>query len=240
MSQLKETIGAICDPAREAYKHIDCEQGSERWIASRLGIPTASKFSCIVAPSGKPVGGEKRKTYMAELLMERLTGCAPDFFVSDAMERGTELEPEARRWYEEQSGNEVEEVGLIVSADGRCGASPDGLCLGGGVEIKCPTLNNQIKHLMADEVPAQWIVQIHGCMWLCDRICWDFVCYCDDPQIPSMIKRVDRSESMCNALDEHRYNLGERVKIDIDALCGINKTEAMILAEMETIDGSEL
>ena len=32
---------------------LDCEQGSEEWLAARLGIPTATGFENIVTATGK-------------------------------------------------------------------------------------------------------------------------------------------------------------------------------------------
>ena len=34
-------------------KEIQVEQGSNEWIAARLGLPTASNFDKIITPGGK-------------------------------------------------------------------------------------------------------------------------------------------------------------------------------------------
>lgn len=35
---------------------LDCEQGTEEWLAARCGIPTATGISNIVTPTGKKSG----------------------------------------------------------------------------------------------------------------------------------------------------------------------------------------
>lgn len=237
------------------YKHIECEQGSERWLHARLGIPTASRFGCIVTPKGIPVTGKTRSSYMAELLSERLTNKPPDNFTSAAMERGSELESEAREWYESELGVTVKEFGFINA--GRYGCSPDGLVFNdGGVEIKVPKPANHIKHLIANKVPDEWVVQIHGCMLVCERDWWDFVCYCDIPGVPSMIQHVERNEVMigtlrtelekfCDELDateqkiRERYKLPERSNIDLDELNPKCESE-QDWNELEEMEATEL
>jgi len=50
----------------------DIEQGSERWLQARLGIPTASAFDKIVTSTGK--ASTQSNAYMNKLLAEWLTG----------------------------------------------------------------------------------------------------------------------------------------------------------------------
>ena len=239
-------------------KYLNMEQGSPRWRAARLGKPTASMYGCIVSPTGKAVTGAKRASYMAKLVGERLAGMSSDSFTSAAMERGNELEPFARAWYADVIFAPVEETGFAYDADKRAGASPDGLVgENGGLEIKCPLQSNHIKHLIADVVPKEWIVQVHGCIWLCDRQWWDFVCFCDDPNVPNMLTRVMRDDAMCAAFDVHiaafcdeldetearirkQYGLPERVAIDLDLLSGICETEESLVQNMEEMEASEL
>ena len=239
-------------------KYLNCEQGSPRWLAARLGKPTASMYSCIVSPTGKPVTGAKRATYMAKLIGERLAGLSSDSFTSAAMERGHELEPFAREWYEWTKATPVQETGFAYDQDQRAGASPDGLVLDdGGLEIKCPLQVNHIKHLIAGVVPKDWIVQVHGCIWLCNRQWWDFVCFCDDENVPNMLIRTERDDKMMAAFDEHiavfcneldetearirkEYGLGERVEIALDKLSGVCETEESLVQNMEEMEASEL
>jgi hypothetical protein len=59
----------------------DLEQGSQAWLAIRLGIPTASRFKDIVTPA-KADKSKSATAYMYELLAERLTKEPNDFFTN--------------------------------------------------------------------------------------------------------------------------------------------------------------
>ena len=113
---------------------INVEQGSEEWLRARLGVPTASCYSKLITTQGKR--SAQAEGYINELIGQRITGEIPETFKSEAMERGNELEPQARAYYELVTDNDVEEVGLILNDIG-AGCSPDGL-IGddGGLEIK--------------------------------------------------------------------------------------------------------
>ena len=76
---------------------LDVEQGSIAWQEARLGIPTASAFSRIVTPGGKP--SKSAEQYLGELLAEWVLGYQADDFQSEWAERGKQLEPDARKFY---------------------------------------------------------------------------------------------------------------------------------------------
>ena len=91
---------------------LDHEQGSPEWLAARLGKPSASMFSKLITLSGKP--STSADGYIDELIAERLTGKSEPFHVTSWMQRGTELEPDARESYKFISGNDVLETGFIL------------------------------------------------------------------------------------------------------------------------------
>ena len=101
------------------------EQGSQEWLESRLGRPTASNFSKLLTPTGKP--SSSADAYINELIAQKITGELPEFYINDAMARGNELEPAAKTLYELTNDVEVVEVGLCLHDTLECGASPDGL-----------------------------------------------------------------------------------------------------------------
>ncbi len=109
---------------------LDHEQGSPEWLAARLGKPSASMFNKLITLTGKP--STSADGYINELIAERITGKSEPFHVTEWMERGTALEPEAREAYEFISGNEVIETGFILDTDWEFGCSPDGLILDHG------------------------------------------------------------------------------------------------------------
>ena len=76
---------------------IDVEQGSSLWFEARAGLPTASEFSTVLA-KGKDGGASlTRAKYLRQLAGEILTGePAPEGYSNGFMERGKELEDDAR------------------------------------------------------------------------------------------------------------------------------------------------
>ncbi len=166
---------------------INCAQNSPEWLQARLGLPTASAFSKILAKGE----GKTRHSYMMQLAAEIITGQPSESFSNEHTERGHEQEPEARDDYAFQTGLSPEIVGFV--RDGRKGCSPDAL-IGedGGAEIK-----TRLPHLQADllckgEVPTTHKAQIQGNMWVCRRQWWDFVSFC--PRMPLFVQRVTRDE----------------------------------------------
>ncbi len=181
----------------------DCKQGDGIWLGLRGGMPTASRADCLITPTGKPVSGAKRVGYLHELAAEAITGTVEMHFVTAAMERGTQLEPEARNWYELTTGSNVQQVGFVESDCGRWGCSPDGLVGDdGGIEIKCPERKQYIRCLIEDKVPAEYLPQIQFCMWVCNRKWWDWVLYTDEAMFPYVVRRVERNAQFMDSLDE--------------------------------------
>ncbi len=180
---------------------VKCKQGGSTWLKARLGIPTASKFACIVTPGGKPVTGVTRKTYIHELAAERILGETEEHYVTAAMERGTLLEPGARAWYELKHGVDVQQIGLALGDSMRWGASPDGLVGDdGGIEIKCPMPKRFVAAALGDI--AEYLPQVHACMWVCERAWWDVVIYSDRQRLPAVVHRVWRDDALCAVYDE--------------------------------------
>lgn len=152
---------------------FNCEQGSEEWFNLRLGIPTASNFSKILAKGQ----GKTRKSHMYDLAEEIIKEEIKDSYVSDDMENGREYEAEAREHYESINKVKVEQVGFIKLGD--IGCSPDGL-IGdeGGLEIKCPKYKTQIKRIDENVFPYEYKPQVQGSLMITGRKWWDFFSYC--------------------------------------------------------------
>ena len=69
------------------------------WFECRRGIPTASEFDTVQA-TGRGGGESKtRRTYLYKLAGEILTGEQMYSYSNDHMERGKEMEAEARDMY---------------------------------------------------------------------------------------------------------------------------------------------
>lgn len=177
-------------------KIINCEQGSPEWMEARLGIPTASQFDRIMTPKTlKP--SAQASGYRAELVAEWLLGHPLDWGTNAYMERGMELEEEAKRYYAFQTGQEVETVGLVLRDDGLVGGSPDGLVgMHGLVEIKCPLAVQHVRYMLGEE--PDYIGQVQGYLYLTGRRWCDVLSY--HPDLPPVIQRVERDEDYIAAL----------------------------------------
>lgn len=146
----------------------DVEQGSPEWFALRLGIPTASNFSMVMRGSDSVT----RDLYMRTLAGEVLTGTPAEGhkIVTAAMQRGNDMEPEAREHYGKTHFGDIERVGFMrrkLPSGRYTGASPDGLLMKrtGGLEIK-----TMAPHLMIDRLvkgsamPSDHWAQVYGTM----------------------------------------------------------------------------
>jgi hypothetical protein len=177
---------------------VECEQGSEEWLKARLGVPSASNFSKLITMKGTL--STQAKAYVDALVAETITGESTYVKVTDAMQRGTELEPYARERYFYETGNSVEEVGFCLHDDYQAGASPDGL-IGedGGLEIKCPLGGTMVSYLRVGRLPSKYWQQVQGCLHITGRKWWDFMAY--HPDMKPLIVRVERDEAFIAALN---------------------------------------
>lgn len=181
---------------------LDVEQGSPEWLNARLGIPTASKYDEIITPKTLKPSASAAK-YRNQLLAEWLLGHPIDWGGSSAfMERGTEMEPQARRFYEMHNDVDVEVVGFVLRSDERTGGSPDGLVgEDGGVEIKCPAIHTHIGYMLdPSSFAAAYRGQVQGYMYLTDRAWWDLLSY--NPELPHVQVRIERDPEYIEALDK--------------------------------------
>lgn len=179
------------------------EQRTEEWYAARLGKVTASRVADVMAKT-KSGYGASRANYMAELLCERLTGQKTDSFVSAEMQRGTELEAQARDGYAFLNDVKVGEGGFFDHASiPMFGASPDGLIgTDGLVEFKCPNTATHIDYLLSQSVPGKYQTQMQAQMACTGRAWCDFVSF--DPRLPDdlqfFVKRVQRDDAFIAAM----------------------------------------
>jgi predicted phage-related endonuclease len=126
---------------------------------------------------------------MYQIAGERLLGKSVEGYTNGNMQRGQELEAEAREAYEIITSQEVRQVGFCLSDNGLYGVSPDGL-IGdeGGLEIKCPTLPVHILYLLENKLPTDYIQQVQGQLLVTGRKWVDFFSYF--PGIKPLIVRV--------------------------------------------------
>jgi len=187
---------------------LDVKQKSPEWFAARRGIPTSSEFGRIIGITGKVSAA---KSYLYELAGARITGVDKGNFQSTAMARGTEMEPEARAYFELVMGVEVEQVGFIYDDTKRYGCSPDGLMENCGLEAKCPSVHVHIGYLLAGVLPSDYFQQVQGSMLVTGFSHWFFISYY--PGLPALILDVQRdwefTAKLSVALDDFCSELNE-------------------------------
>ena len=180
------------------------DQRTDAWFAARLGCVTASKIGDLMAKT-KAGYGATRKNYMAQLVCERMTGERESSFCTPAMQRGIDLEPQARAMYELERGVSVQETGFVLHPTiPMSGASPDGLVGDAGlVEIKVPNTATHIETLRGGKIDRKYLLQMHWQMICCERQWCDFVSF--DPRLPLEmqlhIERVERDEELCAEIE---------------------------------------
>ena len=175
---------------------LTMEQGGLAWMQARLGMPTASQADKLLTPKTRKPSGSRLK-YRAELLAEWLLGQPIDYGSTNWMERGTEMESEARLWYEFQGDIEVEQVGFILRDDGKCGGSPDGLIRDDGIlEIKCLNATNHVQNMLGND--PGYLGQAQFLMYLTDREWCHILSY--NPDLPPALNAVFRDEDYIKAL----------------------------------------
>lgn len=172
---------------------FDCDQNSPEWMEARRGIPTASRFSDVLAKGQ----GITRRKYLYTLAGEVLTGECAEHYTNAHMDRGHEMEADARDLYAFDREATPVLVGFMLR--GRAGCSPDSLigdC--GMVEIKTKLPHLQLEVLERNDLPPEHKAQVQGQLWVSGRDWCDFVSYW--PRLPLFVKRVERDEKYIASL----------------------------------------
>jgi putative phage-type endonuclease len=132
----------------------DIIQGTHEWHECRWGKIGGSIAKGLFI---------KSDTLMLDVLAEYSEQYQfSDSYSSPAMERGNELEPEARYALEQYTGITFHSVGWLQSVDiPLLGISPDGLTEDETIacELKCPSSKKHIVTCLEDEIPLDYIHQ---------------------------------------------------------------------------------
>jgi hypothetical protein len=207
-------------PPKSGLVIVDVEQGSPEWFEARRGIPSASQFSSIMAQGE----GLTRLEYLRRLAGEIITGrVAEQTFKSAAMERGKEMEPEAREDFERRHEVVIQRVGLGINFSGlkRCCASPDGLIgFDSGLETKTMRPDKMIPLLeRGAAMLPEHRAQVFGNMMVFERDKWILKIYY--PGMPKYEVEVGRDEKYIREL----HNQIEIFNHDLNRL--VEKLRAM-------------
>ena len=185
----------------------DCEQGNAEWFGARCGIMSASKASLLITGKGEPAKSKSLDAFRNLCVAETLAGGVELGGGSGkAAERGTELEPHARRWYEAMQGVDVRETGFVYRDDTMSsGASPDGVCADRCIEIKCLMRTGMIGALRYMEKhgqpPTTFMPQIQMQLWVMGFDRCDFILYTPEACIPNRVCTVEANPGAQANLD---------------------------------------
>lgn len=172
---------------------IECDQGGEAWFQVRLGIPTSSNFSAILAKGE----GKTRRAYMNKLAAEIITGEVGESFTSSAMERGKVMEDDARNYYSFFTNADPVRVGFVRNEI--AGWSPDSLIGNdGALEIKTQRADLLIETILKNDFPSEHKAQCQGGLWVGEREWIDLSVFW--PKMPPFIKRAYRDEAYIKTL----------------------------------------
>lgn len=183
------------------------KQGTQEWRLARVGHVTASRIADLMART-KAGWRAGRRNYMAQLVVERLTGLPTESYINGAMQWGIDTEDRARNAYSFFTGQEVRQVGFILHpCIPKTGASSDGFVgfVGhdGLIEIKCPNTATHIETLLSQEIADEYIKQMQFQMACTGRQWCDFVSF--DPrmkvELQLFIKRVERDNTLIGQIE---------------------------------------
>lgn len=194
------------------------EQGSQEWLALRAGKVTASKVADVMSS----ITTAGYKNYLADLVVERLTGKKTESFTNAAMQWGVDQEPIARAEYEVKTGNFVDQIAFVDHPTiANFGCSPDGLVGNDGlIETKCPNTATHIDYVMQDKVPTKYIPQIQCQLAVTGRKWCDFVSF--DPRLPDglqiLIVRLERDDEYIEKLEARVVKFLDEVNSAVNGL----------------------
>lgn len=155
-----------------------------QWRRERLGYVTASRFRDILteprAKKAREAGewSEKARSYMIELVTERITGEPCDLVTSRSTQWGIDWEQyayaQAREYLERRHKCLLPETKQLEFVRHRTekwiGCSPDGTVfadVNSLLELKCPANpTNHMRTILQGGMPAKHDAQIQGSLWI--------------------------------------------------------------------------
>ena len=189
----------------------DVIQGSPDWMALRIGRIGGSRVNDLLTEGRSGAESLTRRKYKNEIIRERLTGLKLNTFKTPAMQRGIDLEPLARAWYEVKNNVFVDQVAIVkhpTIQDAQC--SPDGIIFADKpylIEIKVPSPENHLDNILTGGKQLEQYI---------DQAMWQLACmpemeFCDivsfDPEMPTdnlkgFVKRIYRDDEYIKTMED--------------------------------------
>jgi hypothetical protein len=204
----------------------DVIQGSPDWMALRIGRIGGSRVADLLTEGRSGAESLTRRKYKNEIIRERLTGLKLNSFKTPAMQRGIDLEPLARAWYEVKHNVFVDQVAIVkhpTIQDAQC--SPDGIIFADKpylIEIKVPSPENHLDNILTGGKQLEQYI---------DQAMWQLACmpemeFCDivsfDPEMPDhlkgFVKRIYRDDEYIKTMEDKVILFLQEVETTINNL----------------------
>lgn len=191
------------------------QQRTPEWFQLRVDHPLTASNAQAIASQGKGL-----ETLCWEKVAEKYSSAEKETYSNPDIERGVELESQAKSIYEMESSNVVEEVGFITNENinNLAGASPDGLMsdLKAGVEIKCPNDVRFLKLLAGEDIDNayQWQMQMQMLIGELESVY--FIAYNPNFEKSLVVEIVEPDPLMQEKL-QGGLAMGEKIISDIES-----------------------
>ena len=180
-----------------AEYYFNIEQKSSEWFEIKHGKIGGTRAKELFV---------KSDTLLFKLLAEHVEPFDEDSddegYQSEAMERGSYLEPEARQELNKYTNLEFIECGWIQSSHKLMGISPDGITsdLENQCEIKCPQAIAHLKIVLYEQIPIEYVNQCVHAFTCNDKLKnLFFVSYRPECKIkPLFVKKLTRDSIVNN------------------------------------------
>lgn len=213
--------------------HPDLIQGSEEWLAARLGLLTASEMKLIITPTLKIAANEKERAHLFELLAQRITQFVEPRYVNDDMLRGHEDEINAVALYEKTYAPVIR-VGFVTNDKWgfTLGYSPDGLVGDDGtIECKsrCQKLQIQtlVNYVPAGAIDPDFAIQVQTGLLVSERAWCDLISYCGG--LPMATVRVYPDDKVQAAIIQAAAGFEERLAVARQKFDGVLTSDARLI-----------
>ena len=205
-------------------KIIDVTQGSDAWAEERFRCITGTKMESSIGASFSKktskwtLGNKgKQRTLLLELVSEFQSELEIDDFSNDSMQRGHDLEPYSMAKAEKKLGVAFETCGMLQSDKySMFKFSPDAICFDkngviiGGYETKSKAGKKHIEYILANEVPAEHLLQCLCPMIMDDCVKWWIFGHFDDRnKVNNLFTKGIKRENYEDFINEARSLLVE-------------------------------
>jgi hypothetical protein len=170
-------------------------QSSPGWVVERQGLATASRMRDILDYLKNGKESAARRQYKVDLVTERAMGRAMTHYVTPAMQRGLDEEPNARAAYEATTGSLCGPARLVLHPRIEFFAgTPDAFVGADGLaEFKVPQASTFVTWTLGGCIPEEHVPQLLAQLSVTGRQWVDFCAYSPESG-KTFIRRLVRDE----------------------------------------------